>query len=88
VNRQTGGLTHPGTVTSRNARWRSLSPSPPDAGRRRGTGRGCGSCSDSPFFRALLSVVVVLEALAGLRAWHAPQPQPGTRETLCRVPPD
>ena len=48
VNCQTGGLTHAGTVTPRNARWRSLSPSPPDAGRRRGKGRGGAFGLDSP----------------------------------------
>ena len=33
---------------SRNARWRSVSPPPPNAGRRRGTGRGVAFGLDSP----------------------------------------
>ena len=37
--RMTHGGLPPGPVTSRNARWRSISPSPPDAGRRDGERR-------------------------------------------------
>ena len=38
---------------SRNARFRRISPSPPDAGRRRGLGRGGAFCSDSPLSSSL-----------------------------------